>query len=47
MSRSFLAVSFLVENKWSFLRATKRDLEKGEYNLAMFHAEQALQLCAK
>jgi HEPN domain-containing protein len=38
-------MSFLVENSRSFLRAAKRDLEEGEYNLAMFHAEQALQLC--
>ncbi len=40
-------MSFLVENSRSFLRAAKRDLEEGEYNLAMFHAEQALQLCVK
>jgi HEPN domain-containing protein len=40
-------MSFLVEDSRSFLRAVKRDLEEGEYNLAMFHAEQALQLCAK
>ncbi len=40
-------MSFLLENSRSFLRAAKRDLEEGEYNLAVFHAEQALQLCAK
>jgi len=40
-------MSFLVENSRSFLRVAKRDLEEGEYNLAMFHAEQVLQLCAK
>ena len=40
-------MSFLVENSRSFLRAAKRDLGEGEYNLAMFHVEQALQLCAK
>jgi HEPN domain-containing protein len=40
-------MSFLLENSRSFLRVAKRDLEEGEYNLAVFHAEQALQLCAK
>jgi HEPN domain-containing protein len=40
-------MSFLFENSWSFSRTAKKDLEEGEYNLAMFHAEQALQLCVK
>ncbi|MFB6489831.1 MAG: HEPN domain-containing protein [Thermoproteus sp. AZ2] len=40
-------MSFLLENARSFLRAARRDLGEGEYNLALFHAEQALQLCAK
>jgi HEPN domain. len=40
-------MSFLFENSRSFSRTAKRDLEEGEYNLAVFHAEQDLQLCAK
>jgi len=44
---SFRSVSFLLQNARSFMRAARRDLEEGEYNLALFHAEQALQLCTK
>lgn len=40
-------MSFLLENAKSFLRAAQRDLEASEYNLVLFHAEQALQLCVK
>jgi HEPN domain-containing protein len=40
-------VGFLLENSRSFWRAAKAMLEAGEYNLALFHIEQALQLCLK
>ncbi|ABP50303.1 MAG: HEPN domain-containing protein [Pyrobaculum arsenaticum] len=40
-------MSFLLENSKSFLRAAGIMLEVGEYNLALFHLEQALQLCLK
>lgn len=40
-------MSFLLENAKSFLRAARIMLEVGEYNLALFHLEQALQLCLK
>jgi len=40
-------MSFLVENSQSFLRVAKRDLEEGEYDPAVFHAEQAPQMCVK
>jgi HEPN domain-containing protein len=39
--------AFCSKNTKSFLRAAGRDLEEGEYDLAVFHAKQALQLCAK
>lgn len=40
-------MSFLRKNSLSFLKEAERDLNEGEYNLAMFHLEQALQLALK
>ncbi|BFI76032.1 HEPN domain-containing protein [Sulfurisphaera ohwakuensis] len=36
-------MSFLKKNSLSFLKEAERNLDEGEYNLAMFHLEQALQ----
>lgn len=40
-------MSFLLENARSFWRAAQLMLSEGEHNLALFHLEQALQLCLK
>ncbi|BDB99505.1 HEPN domain-containing protein [Saccharolobus caldissimus] len=40
-------MSFLRKNSLSFLKEAERNLNEGEYNLAMFHLEQALQLALK
>jgi len=40
-------MSFLKKNSLSFLKEAERNLNEGEYNLAMFHSEQALQLALK
>lgn len=40
-------MSYLRRNALSFLKEAERDFNEGEFNLAMFHLEQALQLALK
>jgi HEPN domain-containing protein len=35
-------MSFLRKNSLSFLKEAEKDLNEGEYNLAMFHLEQGV-----
>ena len=40
-------MEFLKERALQFLEMSKAAAERGFYELALFHAEQALQLCTK